>query len=91
MKVGAYITVKGMVQGVGYRYFAYRRAIMFRIKGWVSNRPNGDVELEVEAEEVHLNAFVEELRIGPRSAHVRDVLVARKPFLDRFSAFNIDH
>ena len=37
--VGAELRVSGMVQGVGYRYFCYRKANDLGITGWVKNQP----------------------------------------------------
>ena len=35
--VGAKIIVKGIVQGVGYRYFTHRHASRLGLKGYVKN------------------------------------------------------
>ncbi len=48
MQIGAHIIVRGLVQGVGFRYFAYRHAVNLGLTGWVRNLYNDDVELEVE-------------------------------------------
>jgi acylphosphatase len=91
MQTGAYIIVKGMVQGVGYRYFAYRQAILYHLKGWVRNLPNGNVELEVEGEQGLLREFIRQLKIGPRFSHVTDVVVSWKEFQDKFTSFDISY
>ena len=89
MKSGAHIIVKGIVQGVGYRFFALRQAQNCRLKGWVRNRPNGNVEIEVEGEQDQIDAFIEELKAGPRFAQVTDVVVTWKDYKDKFSSFDI--
>lgn len=89
MKSGAHIIVKGIVQGVGYRFFAMRHARACRLKGWVRNQPNGDVELAVEGEQEQIQSFVEELKTGPRFARVNDVLVTPAAFQDKFTSFDI--
>ena len=43
----ARITVKGVVQGVGFRPFVYKLAGDHRLNGWVLNTSEG-VEIEVE-------------------------------------------
>ncbi|MBU4444237.1 acylphosphatase, partial [bacterium] len=51
MQIHAEIVVRGMVQGVGYRYFAYRKANQYGLCGYVKNLPRDDVQCEVEGEE----------------------------------------
>ncbi len=67
------MTVRGLVQGVGYRADCRRRAIELGLSGWVRNRPDGSVELEAEGPAEQLG----ELRLwcekGPPGAHVSSV------------------
>ena len=46
--VRVHVTVSGMVQGVGYRYFTVTEARKLGLAGWVRNLMNGDVELEAQ-------------------------------------------
>jgi acylphosphatase len=71
----AKITVKGMVQGVGYRWFADRAARKLQLNGFVENLPNGDVFAEVEGPEGMIHEYIQTLRTGPSRAHVDDVIV----------------
>ncbi len=57
----AKVTVRGVVQGVGFRPFVYRLAHKHGLTGWVRNTSES-VEIEAEGEEWRLCAFVEELR-----------------------------
>jgi len=91
MSACAHIVVKGYVQGVGFRYFAYRRALLFDLCGWVKNRSGGEVELEVEGEKGEINAFIDELRVGPASAHVHDVIINWQEFRNRYTKFDITY
>ena len=75
MVVTAHIIVKGIVQGVGYRYFVYHRAVQLGLVGYVKNLFNGDVEIEVEGDRSLIEELIGEVRVGPRSASVRDVSV----------------
>lgn len=90
MKIGAYILVKGLVQGVGYRYFAARQARIFSIRGWVKNTPDGAVELQVEGERSAVDAFVKELKAGPRFSQVQEVVYTPGPYRNQFISFDID-
>ncbi len=51
------ITIRGAVQGVGFRPFIYRLATNLRLNGWVSNSSRG-VRIEVEGEKPELDAFI---------------------------------
>jgi acylphosphatase len=65
-----HIVVKGVVQGVGFRYFTMLLARDYGITGWVRNRNDGSVEVEAEGEEHIVKSFVKDLSIGPHNAHV---------------------
>ena len=54
------ISVRGVVQGVGFRPFVYRLAHDYGLTGWVLNH-SGGVEIEVEGAPVALDAFVHDL------------------------------
>jgi acylphosphatase len=85
-----YITVKGYVQGVGYRYFCYKKAKEYGINGYVKNLFNGDVELEIEGEEGILNDYIKELRIGPASSIVKSVNIKELQYTGEFKEFRIE-
>ena len=56
--------ISGRVQGVGFRYTAKLKADEFKLTGWVRNRMDGTVELDVEGEEEKINMYVNELKSG---------------------------
>ncbi len=55
------ISVRGVVQGVGFRPFVYRLALEHNLKGWVRNT-SGNVEIEVEGDEETLRTFLGDLK-----------------------------
>lgn len=59
------IHIRGMVQGVGFRWSAAREAKAKGITGYVKNMPDGSVYIEAEGFRDRLNAFVEWCREGP--------------------------
>jgi acylphosphatase len=65
--------LSGLVQGVGFRWYAARRASELGLKGWVRNLPDGRVEAVASGDPASLARFEELLRIGPRSARVTGV------------------
>jgi acylphosphatase len=64
------VTVRGRVQGVGYRYACARRAHELGVVGWVRNRHDGAVETEIQAGDDATAAMLDWLRRGPPGAHV---------------------
>ena len=63
----------GRVQGVGFRWFAMRRARSLDLSGWVRNLPDGTVEAWAEGPDDELDAFEAALREGPPGALVRSL------------------
>jgi acylphosphatase len=69
------VEILGDVQGVGFRFFAERRANQLGLRGWVRNRYDGAVEVEAEGPASDLERFLTALRQGPRAARIDDVRV----------------
>lgn len=67
------ITVKGRVQGVGFRFSAREKARKYGIKGYVKNLPNGDVEIMAIGPEHSVDEFIRWCNEGPAFAHVNDM------------------
>ena len=70
------ITVKGRVQGVGFRYNARRQALALGLDGFVNNKPDGSVYIEVEGNQADLDEFVAWCNAGPSGSRVIDVYVS---------------
>ena len=58
------LLVQGRVQGVGFRWFACREARRLGLTGWVANRDDGSVELEVQGAREPVDRFLAALRRG---------------------------
>ncbi|MGO0121731.1 carbamoyltransferase HypF [Desulfothermobacter acidiphilus] len=83
------LTIKGTVQGVGFRPFVYHLASQHELKGRVCNDARG-VVVEVEGEKAKVQRFCQELRQHPpRLARIADLVVEELP-LAGYSAFDID-
>ena len=73
------VVVRGVVQGVGFRFFAMQLARDYGLAGWVRNRADGSVEVEAEGEDLIVRAFIKDLRTGPQSADVAGIDVETLP------------
>lgn len=82
-------TVRGRVQGVGFRYHVLRTARILGLAGWVANERDGSVRTVAEGSEASIDRFHEALRDGPPGAIVDDVLSVRMPGTGTFDGFNI--
>ncbi|MDR5672186.1 Hydrogenase maturation factor [Halalkaliarchaeum sp. AArc-CO] len=59
------LTVQGVVQGVGFRPFVYRRATDHDLSGTVRNTGDAGVEIELEGDAGSVEAFLADLRERP--------------------------
>ena len=69
-------TVRGRVQGVGFRYFVLREAQARGLAGWVRNLPDGAVEVLAAGEPALVDAFEGRLWHGPPHARVTEIEAA---------------
>lgn len=69
------VSVRGAVQGVGYRAAVLRRARQLGAMGWVRNEEDGRVLVHAEGPEDAVEALVAYLREGPRAARVEEATV----------------
>jgi len=84
--------VSGLVQGVGYRYFARRAAQQLGVAGYAKNLSDGRVEVYAIGAEAQLRALREDLRQGPRHALIEEIAEAEADLLQEFmSDFSIEY
>jgi hydrogenase maturation protein HypF len=75
----ASISVRGVVQGVGFRPFVYGLAVKHNLRGWVCNTSE-DVRIEVEGGAEAIKQFEQELETkAPPLAHIEDITVEYHP------------
>jgi acylphosphatase len=65
-----HVRVRGLVQGVGFRWFVRERARRLGLAGWVRNLPDGSVEVVAAGDQGQLDLLRGELQRGPRGAAV---------------------
>jgi acylphosphatase len=87
------VTIRGRVQGVGYRAWVEDRAVAHDLEGWVRNRRDGSVEALFAGPAEVVADMVAQCRRGPSSSRVDavteeaghpDALKLRRPG-ERFS------
>jgi DNA ligase D-like protein (predicted 3'-phosphoesterase) len=72
---GVRATVRGSVQGVGFRYTTVERANELGVFGWVRNEDEGTVLVHAEGPDEAVDALVEWLGEGPPGASVDELEV----------------
>ena len=82
-------TVRGRVQGVGFRYFVLRQAKHLELQGWVANEPDGSVRCVAEGPRERLVNLEDRLHEGPPSAIVERVSVAWMPGTGTLGPFGV--
>lgn len=83
--------ITGMVQGVGYRYFALRAAARHQVLGTVRNLPDGRVEVVAEGDRDAMDQFKNDLATGPMMAEITDLEETDLTVTGRYRDFRIDH
>lgn len=69
------VTVRGRVQGVGYRAWTVRRARALGLSGHVRNLADGSVEATFSGPGAAVAAMLDACREGPSAARVDEVAV----------------
>jgi acylphosphatase len=72
-EISRHITVRGRVQGVGYRAFVEDEALLVGVGGWVRNRRDGSVEAVLIAAPELVETMIETCRKGPFAARVTEL------------------
>jgi acylphosphatase len=82
-------TVRGMVQGVGFRWHTREVARRLNLRGYVRNRYDRTVEVVAEGPEHTLRQFLAFLEQGPSAAVVKGVDVEWQPSSGAFHGFEV--
>lgn len=89
MRVCRRFRVSGLVQGVGFRYYAQKQAIRLGLLGWVRNLAGGDVELVACGTDAQLDELNAWLQKGPTMASVHRVKMETIEPTEVFAGFSI--
>lgn len=82
-----HLSIRGRVQGVGYRDALCRQAERLGLRGWVRNLGDGSVEALAQGPAAALDALIAWARSGPPLASVTELRVEERddmPQEDRF-------
>jgi len=90
MKCYEYI-IKGRVQGVGFRYFTYNKALLYGIKGYVKNLTDGSVEVLAIAEDTVISEFIKVLKKGPSLSKVKNIIANEIGNCPHYNDFKIKY
>lgn len=81
----------GVVQGVGFRYWAIRESAAFDVAGYVRNMYDGSVEAVLEGVPNEVAGFERTLRDGPPYGRIRRVEAIDEEPSGEFSSFNVKY
>lgn len=76
------LMIRGIVQKIGFRVWAERKALGLGLKGWVRNRLDGAVEVLVAGPPAAVAQLIEHCRNGPPLARVETVDIEEATALD---------
>jgi acylphosphatase len=82
-------TVRGVVQGVGFRWFVMREAQRRELTGWVANEHDGTVRVVAEGPPDAISSLRSALEVGPAGAVVERVAAVEMPATGRFGEFAV--
>src|SRR4029079_6124691 len=69
-RIVRHVSIRGRVQGVGFRAFVEHHALQRGIEGWVRNRRDGSVEALFAGPRKSGEGIINACKVGPLSAKV---------------------
>lgn len=90
MIVARKLIIRGLVQGVGFRFFAQRSAARHQVKGYVKNLDDGRVEAFVQGGEKQVEEFKHDMTAGPAYSKVDEIEEIVLEPDKSYSAFRIE-
>ncbi len=83
-----YVVLKGVVQGIGFRFLAERHARTRSLAGYAKNLPDGSLEVLAQGHERDLQDFLKHMRSAPPAGRIDTVASIfrhpQTPFYDFF-------
>lgn len=92
MTGSALLTVRGRVQGVGFRWAILRYAQQHGINGWAENEHDGSLHILAQAPSSDIDELITWVRTAPPDrARVDDVTIAPLPDEPPYDSFSIHY
>jgi len=86
-----HLIVIGRVQGVGFRHFVRQKANELNLGGWVRNKMDGSVEIEVEGHQDTLQIFIDLVKLGNGYSRVDRIFNSELPGLEAYQSFFVKY
>ncbi|KAH8175754.1 acylphosphatase domain-containing protein [Sarocladium implicatum] len=87
----SFVAHGGQVQGVGFRYFAQKKANEYGVTGWCRNTPDNKVEGEAQGPDEAVSKFLKAVDQGPSQAKVVQLSTEGRDVVEGESKFDIRH
>ncbi len=84
-------TVRGIVQGVSFRWYTRQEAGRLGVTGWVRNHHDGSVRIEVQGPGDAVESLLAWARHGPTHARVTTLDVEDRDVVPSEPDFTIEH
>lgn len=81
--------VKGLVQGVGFRYFVYQEALALGLSGYAKNLYDGSVKIVAEGKDDSISLLHQKIKIGPSRSMVSSIEINNTDYTGKYSGFDI--
>lgn len=83
------LSIRGRVQGVGFRYSMKSQAEKIGVTGWVKNRADGSVEALVQGSREQVKEIIDWAHQGPEGARVDHVDISEG--VGEYEDFSVTH
>ncbi len=83
------VIVSGEVQGVSFRNFIKRNALLLNLKGYAKNLSDGRVEAVFEGDGESIKKIITLCCAGPEKARVKDIKTNEEEFSAEFNNFSV--
>ena len=87
--VSVHILVRGLVQGVGYRWFVRAEANRLGLTGTVANMPDGRVEVIAEGKRADVDDLIRALKRGNGYSRVEKIETDFGSVTGKYNGFQI--
>ena len=84
-----YVIFTGRVQGVGFRWTVLSLAQRYNYSGWIRNMYNGNVDMEIQGDNLNIHSFIQEINKHARWAVIDDYSIKELPVEEHEYGFDV--